>query len=198
MTTDAIARLKITLDDVEPVVSRRIEVPLAIRLHRLHHVLQIVVGWTDSHLYEFRFRGIGFGIPDPDWGIGDGPIDARKTTLLAVIEDTGAKSFKYLYDFGDGWEHAIKIEKIQPAASGTIYPRLMGATGRCPPEDVGGPWGYQEMLEALADPHHERRGEMHNWLGGDFDPNAPIDTSAIDIKLLTIAKRWARRPRKKP
>ena len=198
MTKDAIARLKITLDDVEPVVSRRIEVPLAIRLDRLHHVLQIVVGWTDSHLYEFRFRGIGFGIPDPDWGIGDGPIDARKTTLLAVIEDTGAKSFKYLYDFGDGWEHAIKIEKIQPAASGTIYPRLMGATGRCPPEDVGGPWGYQEMLEALADPHHERHGEMRDWLGGDFNPNEPIDTSAIDINLLTLAKRWARRPRKKP
>ena len=198
MTTDAIARLKITLDDVEPVVSRRIEVPLAIRLDRLHQVLQIVVGWTDSHLYEFRFRGIGFGIPDPDWGIGDGPIDARKTTLLAVIEDTGAKSFKYLYDFGDGWEHAIKIEKIQPAAFGLTYPRLLAATGRCPPEDVGGPWGYHEMLEALADPHHERHGEMHDWLGGDFDPNAPIDTSAIDSNLLTLAKRWARRPRKKP
>lgn len=111
MTKDAIARLKITLDDVEPVVSRRIEVPLAIRLDRLHHVLQIVVGWTDSHLYEFRFRGIGFGIPDPDWGMGDGPIDARKTTLLAAIEDTGAKSFKYLYDFGDGWEHGTHTRR---------------------------------------------------------------------------------------
>lgn len=115
MSTDAIARLKITLDDVKPVVLRRVEVPLAIRLDRLHHVLQIAVGWTDSHLYEFRIRGIGFGVPDPDWSMGNDPIDTRKTTLLAAIEDTGAKSFKYLYDFGDGWEHTVKIEKIQPA-----------------------------------------------------------------------------------
>jgi len=197
MTIDAVARLKITLDDVKPVVLRRIEVPLALRLDRLHHVLQIVIGWTDSHLYEFRVRGIGFGIPDPDWDFRDGPIDARKTTLLAAIEDTGAKSFKYLYDFGDGWEHSIKIEKIQPAAPGLTYPRLLDAAGRCPPEDVGGHWGYQEMLEALADPVHERHAEMLDWLGTDFDPDAPIDTDAIDIDLLTLAKRWARRPRKK-
>lgn len=195
MTIDAVARLKITLDDVKPVVTRRIEVPLALRLDRLHHVLQIVVGWTDSHLYEFRFRGIGFGIPDPGWGFGDGPIDARKTNLLAAIEDTGAKSFKYLYDFGDGWEHTIKIDRIQPAAPGFTYPRLLDAAGKCPPEDVGGPWGYAEMLEALADPDHERHQELRDWLGGDFD--APIDTTAIDMDLLALAKRWARRPRKK-
>ncbi len=130
-------------------------------------------------------------------GLRGGPIDARKTTLLAAIEDTGAKSFKYFYDFGDGWEHAVKIERIQPAAPGLAYPRLLDATGRCPPEDVGGPWGYQEMLEALADPVHERHEEMLDWLGTDLDPNAPIDTDAIDIDLLALAKRWVRRPRKK-
>jgi hypothetical protein len=197
MTKGAVARLKITLDDVQPVVMRRIEVPLALRLDRLHYVLQIAVGWTNSHLYAFRMRGIEFGVPEPEWDYGDEMVDARKTTLLAAIEDTGAKSFKYLYDFGDGWEHSIKIERIHPAMPGVTYPLLLSAIGQCPPEDVGGPWGYQEMLEALADPNHERHAEMRDWLGIDFDPDAAINTAAIDIDLLALAKRWAKRPRKK-
>src|SRR5262245_21101611 len=105
-----IARLKVTLNHVEPVVLRRIEVPLKIRLDRLHVVLQAAVGWTDSHLWELRARDVGWGIPNPGWD--DGPIDASKATLLSVIEDTGVKKLTYIYDFGDGWEHTIKIERI--------------------------------------------------------------------------------------
>ena len=92
MTSTSIARLKITLDDVKPAVLRRVEVPLTIRLDRLHLVLQAAMGWTNSHLYEIRARDVGWGVPDPDWG--DGPLDARKTRLLDVIEDTGAKTLK--------------------------------------------------------------------------------------------------------
>lgn len=196
MVQTSIARLKIVLDDVEPAVIRRIEVPLDLRLDRLHAVLQEAVGWTDSHLWEFRVRDIGFGIPNPGWGFSDGPIDARKTTLLAVIEDTGAKSFKYLYDFGDGWEHSIRIERIEPALADVIYPRLLAASGRCPPEDVGGPWGYQEFLEALADPRHERHEEMVEWWGDSFDPG-DIDIDAIGAQLLRLGKSWTRKPRTK-
>ena len=170
--------------------------PLNLRLDRLHTVIQEAVGWTDSHLWEFRIRDIGFGIPDPEWDSGDGPIDARKTTLLAVIEDTGAKSFKYLYDFGDGWEHSIRIERIEPAAAEVVYPRLLAASGRCPPEDVGGPWGYQEFLQALADPKHERHEEMLEWWGDSFDPH-DVDVDAIQTELLKLGKSWARRPRAK-
>lgn len=194
MAQTSIARLKIVLDDVEPAVMRRIEVPLDLRLDRLHTVLQEAVGWTNSHLWEFRIRDIGFGIPDPEWGSGDGPIDARKTTLLAVIEDTGAQSFRYLYDFGDGWEHSIRIERIEPALADVGYPRLLAASGRCPPEDVGGPWGYQEFLEALADPKHERHGEMVEWWGDSFDPD-DIDIDAIGAELLRLGKSWTRKPR---
>jgi hypothetical protein len=107
MTSTSIARLKITLDDVKPAVVRRVEVPLTIRLDRLHLVLQAAMGWTNSHLYEIRARDVGWGMPDPDWG--DGPLDARKTRLLDVLEDTGVKTLKYLYDFGDGWEHTVKV-----------------------------------------------------------------------------------------
>jgi len=192
MEHTSIARLKIVLDDVEPTVMRRLEVPLNLRLDRLHTVIQEAVGWTNSHLYEFRVRDVGFGIPDPDWGSGDGPIDARKTTLLDAIEDTSSKSFKYLYDFGDGWEHSIRIERIEPAAADVAYPRLLQASGRCPPEDVGGPWGYQEFLEALSDPQHERHAEMVEWRGDSFDPNT-IDVSEIEKAMARLARRWIRR-----
>ena len=105
-----IVRLKITLDEVKPLVVRRIEVPLAIKLSNLHLAIQATMPWLNYHLYEFRVRDTGWGIPDPEFG--DGPRDARKATLQDVLDDTGAKSLKYLYDFGDGWKHTIKIETI--------------------------------------------------------------------------------------
>ncbi len=193
-----IARIKVVMDEVKPVVMRRLEIPLALRLDRLHTTLQVAIGWTDSHLYEFRIKDIGFGIPDPNWGVGDGPLDARETKLIDVLEDTGAKSFKYLYDFGDGWEHSIKIERIDPAADGILYPRLIDATGACPPEDVGGPWGYAEAREAIADPNHERHAELSDWWGTGLSDLDTIDIPAIDAELTKLAKRWSRKPRKKP
>ena len=186
-----IARLKVTMDDVEPTVLRRLEVPLGMRLDRLHQVLQIAIGWTNSHLWEFRARGIGWGFIDPDWP--DGPLDARKATLLGVLEDTGAKSLKYLYDFGDGWEHTIRIERIDDPEPDALYPRLLAAKGRCPPEDIGGPWGYGEFLEAIADPEHDRHDEFTEWYPVDFNPEL-VDTNWIDKELTKLAKRWSRKP----
>ena len=191
MSADSIARLKITLDHVEPMVLRRIEVPLAIRLDRLHLVIQVAMGWTDSHLYEIRAGDVGWGIPDPDWG--DGPLDARKARLVDVLEDIGVKTIQYLYDFGDGWEHTIKIERIDPAERDTTYPRLIEVTGRCPPEDVGGPPGYEEFLEAIADPQHERHAEMRSGAARHFDPNA-VDTERHASGLAALATQWARKP----
>ena len=150
MTTATIAHLRIKLDDVEPAVVRRLEVPLTIRLDRLHLVLQAAMGWTNSHLYEIRARDVGWGMPDPDFG--DGPLDAAKARLVDVLEDVGGRSLKYLYDFGDGWEHSIRIERIADALPGIVYPRLIEATGRCPPEDVGGPWGTASSSMPLPIP----------------------------------------------
>jgi len=110
MTAASIARLRIKLDDVEPAVVRRVEVPLTIRLDRLHLVLQAAMGWTNSHLYEIRARDVGWGRPGPHFG--DGPLDASKARLIDVLEDVGTRSLKYLYDFGDGWEHSIRIERV--------------------------------------------------------------------------------------
>ena len=149
-------------------MQRRVDVPSEIRLDRLHLVFQAALGWTNSHLYEIRAGDVGWGIVDPDWG--DGPQDATKTRLLDMIEDVGVKTLKYLYDFGDGWEHTVKIERIADAVSGLSYPVLLDATGRCPPEGVGGPGGYGALLEALADPDHERHDELTQWIGRPVDP----------------------------
>ncbi|MBX6740511.1 MAG: plasmid pRiA4b ORF-3 family protein [Acetobacteraceae bacterium] len=191
MTSNSIARLKITLDEVKPAVLRRIEVPLTIRLDHLHLVLQAAMGWTNRHLYEIRARDVGWGVPDPDWG--EGPLNARKTRLLDVLEDTGAKTLKYLYDFSDGWEHTIKVERITDPISGLIYTYLIDAAGRCPPEDVGGPWGYAEFLEAIADRKHENHTEMVQWAGAPFDPNT-IDFDEQVKAVEALAKAWSRKP----
>ena len=193
MSAPAIARLKITLDYVEPPVMRRIEVPVDIRLDRLHLALQAAMGWETYHLWEFQARKLRFGPPGQDDGFGDGPLNAQKATLQAVLEDTGAKTLKYLYDFGDGWEHSIRVERISEPASGASYPKLVEAEGACPPEDVGGPPGYADYLEALADPDHERHEELVQWRGPDFDVNDP-GISRINAAFTALAKRWNRKP----
>ena len=127
----AIARLKIVLKDVEPFVMRQVEVPLNLKLDRLHTVIQTAMGWSDSHLYEFRFAGdVAFGIPDPDHL--SNTIDARREPLRGALEDWGGKTFHYYYDFGDYWHHVIKIEKVVPALSNFDYPFFLPGTGRCP------------------------------------------------------------------
>ncbi|TPW07428.1 MAG: plasmid pRiA4b ORF-3-like [Alphaproteobacteria bacterium] len=185
-------RLKITLDDVTPQVMWRVEVPLSIRLDRLHLVMQAAMGWENYHLWEFRVQGVGFGPPDPDDGF-PGPLNAAKATLRLVLEDTGAKTLKYLYDFGDGWEHTVKVERILDATPGLDLPILIAAHGACPPEDVGGPPGYDEFRAAVADPKHERHEEMLEWRGPDFSADDP-DLDRINADLATLAKRWARKP----
>lgn len=191
MTATSIARLKVTLDDVKPAVQRRLEVPLTIRLDRLHLVLQAALGWTDSHLYEIKAGGVGWGMPDQDFG--DGPLDARKARLIDVLEDVGTKTIRYLYDFGDGWEHTIKVERVIEAVPGVAYPVLLDARGRCPPEDVGGPWGYDEFLEALADPDHEDHADTKTWAGRNYDPKV-VDVEGLAAAVATLAKAWTRKP----
>jgi hypothetical protein len=188
-----VARLKVTLSDVEPEVLRRFDVPLKIKLNRLHEVIQAVMGWTDTHLYEFRAGGVGWGVPDPE-GSCEGPLPASKTSLFGVVEDVGTKTIHYIYDFGDNWHHVIKVEKIDDAMPGADYPRLVRAIGACPPEDVGGFPGYADFLEAMADPDHEAHADMIEWHGPSFDPNdAGIDR--ILIRFERLAHKWAPRKR---
>ena len=146
--------------------------PFDIRLDRLHLTIQAAMGWTNSHLYELRAGDVGWSTPYPDADSSGDFLDARKARLDDVLEDIGTKKLIYLYDFGDGWEHTIKVERLADPAPGALYPRLIEVSGRCPLEDCGGRWGYAEMLEAIADPKHERHAELTEWIGDDFDPHA--------------------------
>ena len=193
MANRSLAVLMITLDDVEPKVMRRIVVSADIRLDRLHLAIQAAMGWTNSHLYEFRIGGAGWGEPDPD-GVYDGPLDAKKGRLRAALVDAGRKTFSYLYDFGDGWSHTVKLEKIVPMIEGEPMVLLLEAAGRCPPEDCGGPPRYERLLEILADPDDEEHDEMLTWCGGPFDPTR-ADVPALEVDIDRLARRWSPRPR---
>nr|BAM93307.1 hypothetical protein [Sphingomonas sp. KSM1] len=174
---------------------RRIEVPLSIKLHRLHTALQVAMGWTDSHLYQFRFAGeAAFGIPDADYP--SDVSDARKISLRAALEDCGGKTFHYIYDFGDYWDHTVTVERIEAGVPGFPYPSLLAANGQCPPEDVGGPSGYEGYLEALANPEHPEHKHMLEWGPADFDPNK-INITDIAISLMDLAMAWEPKPRRK-
>jgi hypothetical protein len=189
-----IARLKITLNDVKPRVLRRIEVPLDVRLDDLHLVFQIAMGWENYHLWEFRAGDISWGVPDPDDPYPGDPLPAKKARLAELLDAAG-KTFHYAYDFGDGWEHSVVVEAVGPAAAATAYPRLIAAEGACPPEDVGGPWGYDEYLKAIRNPRNKRHAEMIEWRGVGFDPSA-VDADTINKGLSALAKRPARRKAK--
>jgi Plasmid pRiA4b ORF-3-like protein len=193
MSAATIARLKITLDGVKPVVLRRVEVPFDIRLDRLHLTIQAATGWTNSHLYEIRAGGVGWSTPYPDADWTGDFIDARKARLGDILEDIGKKTLKYLYDCGDGWEHTIKIERLIDPEPGILCPRLIEAKGHCPPEDVGGPWGYGELLEAIADPGHERHSELKELLADDFNPHV-VDVDWLSKDVADLAQRWSRQP----
>ncbi|WP_312861381.1 plasmid pRiA4b ORF-3 family protein [Rhizobium sp. BK312] len=109
----------------------------------------------------------------------------------------GARSFKYLYDFGDGWTHTVKIEKTFPVVSDFNDPVRLDVTGRCPHEDVGGSWGYKEFREALANKTHERHDELLEWWSNaDYDPTA-VNAATLRKSVDTLAANWKRKSRKK-
>ena len=192
MSADTIAQLKITLDDVKPAVVRHVEVPFDIRLDRLHLTIQTAMGWTNSHLYEIRAGDVGWSTPYPDAEWTGDFLDARKARLGDILQDIGTKTLAYLYDFGDGWEHAIKVERLTNPEPGVLYPRLIAVSGRCPPEDCGGPWGYADLLDAIKNPKHERHAELTEWIGDDFDPAADL-AEALTAEVAALAKTWFRK-----
>lgn len=190
-----VARLSITLDDVSPTVRRTIDVPLELKLDRLHSVIQEAFLWSDTHLWEFTFGRTGFGIPDAAYGIGS-PRDARRSTLGETLRLLRGNSFSYVYDFGDAWHHSVTIVEILHAQTGTTYPALLEAIGSRPPEDCGGAHVYAEKLVALADTSHEDHEDAIEALGYDYDPNRPASIEMINSGFAALRKRWSRRTAK--
>ena len=195
-TPPDIVRLKITLDGLKPTVMRRIEVPVDVELDTLHEMIQVIMPWGNYHAYEFRIRDRHWRIPYPD--IDDyyeiDVRDARKTTLGHVLAEPNFKTLRYTYDFGDDWQHTIKVERRFSAELWDVCPRIIDAKGRCPPEDIGGTWGYAQYLAALSDPNHPRHAERIKW-PGRRDPNE-IDRLAMEAGLARFVKSPRQTPRR--
>lgn len=180
-------QLKITLLHCRPPIWRRILVPDHLTLEQLHDVIQLCMGWTDTHLHQFIIGKQFYGPPEDDDGWGDSNTLDERRYKLCDLEREPLKGFKYEYDFGDGWLHEIKAEKVVPAEEKPLrHPVLLAGKRACPPEDVGGPYGYMDFLEVVKDPDHEDHEAMLEWCGGDFDPEffdpAEINTILKKIK----------------
>jgi hypothetical protein len=164
----AVYQFKVSLADVSPLTWRRIQVWEDYTLDQLHRVLQATMGWENYHLYEFRVGAKKYRDPHPE---NERKIrDATRTRLPGVLLRVGS-TIEYVYDFGDGWHHELHLEAILLPDREGAYPRCIAGERNCPPEDVGGPWGYATYLQAMADASHERHDEMMGWRG-PFDPEA--------------------------
>ena len=159
-------QLKITLEYVAPSIWRRFTVNSDIKLPDLHKVLQTIMGWSNTHLHQFRFNNLNYGYDEEEV---DDIIDYRNIKLSKLINHEKENIF-YDYDFGDGWEHSIILEKIiDNKLNKPVSPTCIAGERSCPPEDCGGPYGYQNLLLALNDPKHENHEEMLDWIGEEFD-----------------------------
>ncbi len=166
-------QLKVSLRYCEPLIWRRIQVPGSMSLSRLHDLIQLCMGWTDIHLHQFVIGNNLYGPPDLDDEWSEGKAFDESRFKLCDLEADMRQQFTYEYDFGDGWQHEIRIEKIIAADEKTTqYPVLLAGERACPPEDIGGPPGYEDFLAAISDPESEEYGEMRDWYGSDtFEPD---------------------------
>jgi hypothetical protein len=184
---NAIAVLRIELEDIEPLIWRRVAAPTSISLKDLHGVIQAVMGWDDCHLWEFVAQGRKYGlrIPnDPDW---NQRISNAVTTRLSSLVTDGVKDITYVYDMGDNWQHRIIVEKLTPAEPDTRYPQFLGGERRCPPEDCGGVPGYYEFLDTISSKQAKKREAALDWYGAPYDPD-DIDEDRVVASLGRFAR----------
>lgn len=203
-----IHELKITLRGSKPPIWRRIAVPSDIRISDLHKVIQIVMGWDNYHLHQFiipntQSKPTREELASLDWQARyekltmcrdrcwsdprmevEGAEDERKVKLCELAPAVKSK-FIYEYDFGDGWEHEIKVVKVGPPVEGVNYPVCLAGELACPPDDSGGIWGYYGKLEILKDPKHEDYEDTLEWMGDDFDPER-FDLEKVNAALAKL------------
>lgn len=172
-----IYELHVELADIEPLIWRRLLVPATILLPQLHHLLQLAMGWTNSHLHSFTIGERTYGMEaDEELGM----LDERRRTLESVLGNS--RELHYLYDFGDSWEHRIAVKPLARPNPEWHYPLCTGGARAAPPDDVGGSGGYLEFLAAIKHPRHEEHASMLSWIGGAFDPEG-FDLNAINRTL---------------
>jgi hypothetical protein len=166
--SERVYQFKITLKGSSPPIWRRIHVRDG-ALDKLHEHIQTAMGWTNSHLHHFHIGEQLYGDPDLMQENFDdlGYEDSINTKISDILPRSGKHfQFDYEYDFGDSWHHDVLFKGCVRAEPGGRYPICVEGGRACPPEDVGGVWGYEEFLEAIADPNHERHEEFLGWIGG--------------------------------
>ena len=177
----AVYQLELTLRGIRPPIWRRLLVPGDITLGRLHAVFQVAMGWEESHLHVFRIEGKKYS--DPEFDLDEDGIGDEHAVTLAEVTHGGEAGIVYEYDFGDSWEHDVKVEKVYaPGESSARGPVCLAGARACPPEDVGGTPGYEEFLRAIADPEHGDHAHYLEWVGGEFDPET-LDLEKINRAL---------------
>lgn len=185
-------QLKVILVDAQPLIWRRLCVPGNANLGWLHAVLQVAMGWTNSHLHHFLTSEARYSDPRhmEDMGFGGEPDrDEAKATLMRIAPAAGAQ-FGYEYDFGDSWAHVITVEKILPSnASAAKTALCLEGARACPPENCGGVWGYANLLKILKNRKHPEHKEMMAWAGGTFDPKR-FDAANVNLWLQKL--KWPR------
>jgi hypothetical protein len=162
----SVLQLRLQLADVNPAVWRRVLVPGSVRMAKLSVMILTAMGWTNSHLHAFRVGDKNYGMCFDDYP--EDEIDERGVTVLQALRDE--RRFVYDYDFGDGWEHDVIVEELTWPTSGLKFAICIDGQNACPPEDVGGPGGYSEFLDALSDPEHVEHERTLEWAGGFFNP----------------------------
>jgi hypothetical protein len=181
-------QLKIALRHITPPIWRRVQVKDG-TLADVHDVIQASMGWEDYHLHEFDIRGESYGNPEQwedDFG-GESDVGDEGKVKLSQLAAQRIKKINYVYDMGDTWEHVVYVEKALPAEAGAHYPRCVAGERACPPEDCGGPWGYEDVLQAVQGPQTERQEELLEWLGDDgFDPEA-FDVEEVNKQLQALS-----------
>ena len=177
--------LRVELLGIEPLIWRRVRIASSISFKQLHDILQLVMGWQDSHLHEFRAGELAIGMMDVEEH-REGLQDEIAWNLGQLLE-TGTSEFEYLYDFGDDWMHRIIVEPASRGRAGGSGPLCLAGENACPPEDVGGPHLYVEFLRALADPKHENHKRFLDWIGGIWDPKG-FDLNRINRELRSLPR----------
>ncbi|WP_039021810.1 plasmid pRiA4b ORF-3 family protein [Escherichia coli] len=189
-------QLKITLKHIEPAVWRRFVVPANLTLDRLHDVVQIVMGWDDSHLHNFKFKKqIYTEFPE-----AVNETDEAEIRLNELLKSKRNK-LTYTYDFGDCWEHEIVLEDKSHFGDEMQTPfECVEGSMMCPPEDIGGPESYMHFLKVIFDPqNNEEEYEAYlEILGLEEKSNSDIkefifsyDRDVVNAALQLYA-RWSR------
>jgi yecA family protein len=184
-------RLKVTLDGVRPAIWRRVEISSNAQLPFVSRVLIAAMGWNDSHLHAFRIGSVTYGDPDPDFPSG---MRSERSVTLAQIAPRAKDRFFFDYDFGDGWEHRVVVESIEPAGDNDGV-RCLGGERACPPEDCGGVGGYRDLLKILGNPRDSEYRQMRMWAGDEFDPEF-FDIEQVNAELRRLIRSGRKRSRR--